>query len=548
MTTAAAPVREDLKIGGHYTARANADGTFDIMDVCIFAEIPAGAKRNRDPIGREWQEAALLQSKARETSGHLPPVHIYHTDEVSVKPRYAGKMRLRAVRQTVYEGQTLWATFADILGMPGEVFEKVRKGFLPYRSVEIHNWAKPEIDSLALMDTDVPFFRLPMLTVGRVIQKDAEIFMDKRRPTQACRLNHSKQGGFVLFRFAERGTMAKDDEKDEDEAKKKDGDPALNAAPAAGETEKESEADLDEKSEGPARKGPGGAEMADGEGQPSDEDPDILEGGEGESKGDGKGDLAAQIEKALAPVTSMCQSLGTMLKQLNDRLGPQPMPAEKHEAVSGMDLGKEATGQDFKDEKQEEIMADPKVTPKADEGKVVFSSKDELKAFVGDTVKEAVLSATGPIKAELESLKGKLSETEKKEAVAARLSAAKKELTDNGQFVSEDLEKHLAECAAVGDDFLKKQVAVFKTTLPKEPPKSADEFESGLGREAEAGEHGDEAVNAFCSEYGAQHAGWAKKEMAKFRAFQKAGGSDTTAEEWLSVNFRSATMFDRNRV
>jgi hypothetical protein len=533
MTTTAAPVREDLKVGGHYTARANADGTYDIMDVCIFAEIPAGAKRNSEPIGRDWQEAALMQSRAREAGGHLAPVHIYHSDEVSTKPIYAGKMRLRAVRQMTYEGQTLWATFADILGMPAEVFEKVRRGFLPYRSVEIHNWAKPEIDSLALMDTDVPFFRMPMLNVGTVIKKDAEIFMDKRRPSVACRLD-KKQGGFVLFRFAERGPMAK--EEDDDEKKPKSGapeaetggaDPALNAPPKAEETEDGADEDVDDESTA-------GAEMEDEGG--------AVPTAAGQNQ---KSDMGAAISQALAPVTSMLQSLGSLVKQLNDRLGPQPQPQEKLEAVSGMDLGAEATGADFKDTKKENVMADVK-DPKASE-KVTFSSKEELKAFMGDVVKEAVLSATGELKAEVASLKAKTSESEKRAAAQARFEAAKQELEANGQHVNEDLAKHLFESAEVSEELLKKQLAIFKSTLPKEPPKSADEFETGLAREADVAS-GDDEVNAFCAEYGPRHAGWAKAEMAKFRAFQKAGGSDTTAEEWLQINFRSATMAERNKV
>lgn len=531
-----ATVRDDLKVGGHYTAVDNGDGTYNILDVCVFTEIPAGVKRNKDPIGRDWQEAALMQSKAREANGHLPPVHIYHSDEVAVKPVYAGKMRLKAVRQTTYEGSKLWGTFADILGMPADVFEKIRKGFLSYRSVEIHNWAKPEIDSLALMDTDVPFFRMPMLTVGRVLQKDAEMFTDKSRPSWACRSDKIKQGGLVLFRFAERGDMPdKEDEED-------DKDPALNAKPEdAKETSDEGPGSDAPKGEDDGlggdlpEKGPGGAEMeAEGEA-----------GEAGEAGHDDAPQDAQMMEKALAPLMSMLQSFGTLLKQLNNRLGPQAAPNEKLEAVNGVNLGQEATGTDFKN-KEDDEMADPK-DPKATESKITFASRDELKSFMGEVVNEAVLKATAPLMADVATFKADREKAAKQNAAQVRFDAAKKELVEAGCHVDADLEKFLFKAADVSEEFLKEQVAVFKTRLPKEPPTDGAEFEAGLQKEAVDAVDGDE-VNAFLAEHGPRWGAWAKKQAAAFRAFQAGGGTDTSLEEWLSINFRSETMSSRNKV
>lgn len=538
--TATAPVREDLKIGGHYTAVKNPDGTYDIKNVCIFAEIPAGVKRNKDAIGKDWQDAALLQSKAREASGHLPPVHIYHTDEMAVKPIFAGKLRLREVRQTTYEGKRLWATFADILGMPGDIFEsKVRKGFLPYRSVEIHNWAKPEIDSLALMDTDVPFFRMPMLTIGNVVQSDAEMFIDKTRPTRACRLG-KRGGGLILFRFSERGDMeGKEDDKDKD-AKPDEGtkEPALNAPPETDETSTEGAADVDDDGGGedPAQKGPGGAEMED----------------EGKAPPGGETPAAPVEEKAvkvdLGPVMSMLQSLGTLLKQLNDRLGPQAEPKENEGAVAGVDLGREAQGQDFKDEiviQEEANMADK--DPVKDQ---VVMSKNDLKALISETVDAAVLKATTPLMAEVSTFKSTREADQKSKDVEARFAAAKKELTENGQHVNEDLEKHLRKCAGVGEEFMKEQVAVFKANLPKDPPTDGADFEDKMGREAGSSEAGaeTEAINAFVAEHGPRWGAWAKAQAAKHKKWESAGGSETSLEEWLVTNFRSETMGERNKV
>ena len=56
--------------------------------------------------------------------------------------------------------------FADLVAVPAEIYDEIKKGRLPYRSVEIHRVKSPSIDSLAIMPDTVPFFRLPMLTVG----------------------------------------------------------------------------------------------------------------------------------------------------------------------------------------------------------------------------------------------------------------------------------------------------------------------------------------------------------------------------------------------
>lgn len=546
MTTALAAPRADLKVGGNYRARDNGDGTFDILDVPVFCEIPAGAKRNKSAIGREWQVAAVAQNRAREAGGHLPPVHVYHSDEVAVKPVYAGKMRLNAVRQTNYEGKTVWATFADILGMPGEVFTKVKRGFLPYRSVEIHNWTSPEIDSLALMDTDVPFFRMPMLTVGEItLQKDADMILDANRPAAvACR--SSKKGeSLVLFRF-------KDEDEDPAEVKKDASEGALDAPPAAGETKAASVADLDEKPDGPPKKGPGGAEMeAAGETKPDVEKPEAIlgEGGEHKDAGQDSALIDTKIQKAVAPVLAMCQSLGNAIKALMDRIGPsnQQTP-EKTDPVNGLNLAAEAQGEDFSIEK-EIAMADPKAPEPKAEQKVTFGSKEEFQSFLAASVKEAVLTATGPMLAKVTEMETKTKAAEKAASIEARFTAAKKEFADAGQEMPENVEKHLRSCAeTMSDDAWKAQVESFRSVLPTAPPTDGAAFERSLLAK-QTSLAADDEVNKFCAKHGAHRAAWAKKQIASFRQAREAGWTDeTSAEEWLETNLRADTMFERNAV
>lgn len=209
--------KKTLQIGGNYTAVDNRDGTFDILDVPIFASLPANAKRNEKPIGSQWMEKAIEKNKARAKEGHLPPVHIQHHD-VGVKPEYAGKFVLTRVGKIKHEGKEVDAIFADIVGMPQEVFERVQKGFLPYRSVEIFNWDDPEIDSLALMDTEVPFFRIEMLTIGEVVSRSTFSSQEEKSPAVFWKGEYPKLA--ILFRFQEK--KMSDIKKFEDDEEKKD--------------------------------------------------------------------------------------------------------------------------------------------------------------------------------------------------------------------------------------------------------------------------------------------------------------------------------------
>jgi hypothetical protein len=67
----------------------------------------------------------------------------------------------------MHGGNPIPTIFADLVGVKQEVYDRIRGGELPYRSVEILDTSRAEIDSLALLDDEVPFFRFPLLRVGK---------------------------------------------------------------------------------------------------------------------------------------------------------------------------------------------------------------------------------------------------------------------------------------------------------------------------------------------------------------------------------------------
>jgi len=148
-----------------YRAAQAPDGTWTIFDVPVFAAHSEERADRTLEFGGKWLSAALEQARVRESEGYVPPLHTKHHGE-GCEVDAAGKFALRRVGPIQHGGETVQALFADLIGVRPEVYERIRRGELSYRSVEILDVSKPEIDSLALLDDEVPFFRFPLLRVA----------------------------------------------------------------------------------------------------------------------------------------------------------------------------------------------------------------------------------------------------------------------------------------------------------------------------------------------------------------------------------------------
>lgn len=203
-----APTATNPRTGGHYTAKQDADGTWSIFNVPIFAELPEGERRNKAAIGAKWMREAVQMAKVRQSEGYEAPLHIYHHDGAH-QTRPAGRVILREVKQVMYEGEPTYTVFADFTKVPADVFELIESEQLPYRSVEVHDWDKPEIASVALLDDEVPFFKLAMLTIGLRIpwEPAATAFRATTKVKSQFRgyvPAKNRQGALILFRMEEK--------------------------------------------------------------------------------------------------------------------------------------------------------------------------------------------------------------------------------------------------------------------------------------------------------------------------------------------------------
>ena len=219
------------------------DGYGTIIDVPIMAEVPPGERGNKKRVGRKWMEAAVKKAQIRwDDDGYKAPLHVSHHD-MGGKTEAAGFIMPREVREMNYEGKKVWAIFAD-LEVKEEILDRIQKRELPYRSVEIFSWDKePEINSLALLEDDVPFFRFPLLTLGNEIGERKKF--KTRKPLVAAR--YSETGSAILFSFT--GGMMKEMREEEDVAPEEEAEEVKEDTERQVEKEDEEEIQLEEESE-----------------------------------------------------------------------------------------------------------------------------------------------------------------------------------------------------------------------------------------------------------------------------------------------------------
>jgi len=157
-----------------YESDQNPDGTYNIRNVPFFAEVPEGAHDQNPAIDEEWLRAALAKDIERRASDYMAPAHIRHHKPGAVAER-AGSMILKEVRKITHEGEVIAAIFGDLVNLHAETFFSICDGRYPYRSVEVHDYDEPEINSIALLDSEVPFFRFPNLAVNGSVAETVSV-------------------------------------------------------------------------------------------------------------------------------------------------------------------------------------------------------------------------------------------------------------------------------------------------------------------------------------------------------------------------------------
>lgn len=153
-----------------FDAEQAEDGTWTIHNVPVFSVHVDERGKEPEVFDEAWLNTAVSRGKAREAEqGYLGPLHTHHhgsSDEIE----FAGNYRLRGVAPFRYEGEDLPTIFVDFVNVPDAVYQRIKRGELPYRSVEIPPKGAPEagdILSIALLDHEVPYFRYGNMRIVR---------------------------------------------------------------------------------------------------------------------------------------------------------------------------------------------------------------------------------------------------------------------------------------------------------------------------------------------------------------------------------------------
>lgn len=157
-------------MAGRYKADRNADGTWNVRGVPVFAS----NRLRKVEVTKDWQERAVRKAAARfALNGYVPPLHENHHGDGSNVKRLGSWMPTRVVKVKTVEADEAgepvvresWATEADLLRLPDAEYQRVKRGDLPYVSVEA-NLAAEEFESLAMLPTQAPAIKLPPVTIG----------------------------------------------------------------------------------------------------------------------------------------------------------------------------------------------------------------------------------------------------------------------------------------------------------------------------------------------------------------------------------------------
>jgi len=420
---------------GRYEAEANSDGTFNVYGVEIFAEVKPGTRKGiKDGLSADWVRAATNRAIRRQTEdSYFAPVHVEHNGD-STKPVYAGLLRLTGTRSAPYESEMLETVFADILNIPADVFGRIATNSLPYRSVEIQSIDPPEFRSLALLDTDVPHFRFPTLSVRMAASSapQAEVYRSPSGLLRACAF--ADNAAAAIFRF-EDNPMNPAEQK------------AEKAAETTPETGAESAPPAEQKAEAAAAEKP-------------------------ETEAEGAGEAGAEMEMEKAEAAQLAR-IEDMLKKLLDLLSPTNTSAAPMKPKTGAEPGEI-------NEEAASMSADKPTNEAKPEAPAAPATPATTATTTDDALKFADLAG------ENARLKADAASRDAADALRTRIDGALAKLT--GYNVTDDTRKDIAHFAAMGDEALNRFVASFSRTAPKDGPRTLAELEAASSVAADPAE------------------------------------------------------------
>jgi len=139
-----------------YSWAQGPDGKYSIFQVEIFRSYE-DVDGGRGKVDDDDAAQILKTFEQEKNSGHYPPVHVWHhnpEDPTENRPR-VGYFDNLQYRDGIF--------YADMVHISPENFQKFQDGEFPYRSSEYIPVPRPKIKSVALLQSQSPYFKFPMM-------------------------------------------------------------------------------------------------------------------------------------------------------------------------------------------------------------------------------------------------------------------------------------------------------------------------------------------------------------------------------------------------
>jgi hypothetical protein len=144
-----------------YSVEKAPEGTVRVKDVPIFGE-NARTSFTAEALKYDaaWLKGAVKTDEKLRSERYSAPMHFGHHTFAGGAVERAGHYELTGVRKVKHLGHKKHVAFADLVFKSEAAFEKYRRDY-PYRSVEISHERPGQINSLALLSSEAPFFQFP---------------------------------------------------------------------------------------------------------------------------------------------------------------------------------------------------------------------------------------------------------------------------------------------------------------------------------------------------------------------------------------------------
>lgn len=221
-------------LGRRYRSECNPDGTFNVRDVPIFAETEKRLGEKVVGFDKDWLDSAVSRAATRASEGYFSPLRIRHLGS-RVEPMHAGKAWPRRVARSVIDGEVVWTVFGDYLEVPAAAFDLMRRGELPYVSIEAFDYTEGLIDAVSLLDASdgPPHIPFPLFRAADPAA-DAALFAKAFTPRVNPKDVEPRGGVVACFAFKDhRAALARFDSMPDDPNKKPD-EPKAEKKPAEG--------------------------------------------------------------------------------------------------------------------------------------------------------------------------------------------------------------------------------------------------------------------------------------------------------------------------